>query len=200
MGCIEMGLIGTRRMSNARAGYAIEQWEKSIAEASRMKRSENGNRKVDSDIEPDNNVTNNVENGTSANMNGNDTRALVGRAPYIGNLAVSQDFRRRGVASELVIEACRWSKTLWGAPCVWLHVEEENQAATRLYKKLEFGCETQDPDWVAEVGRQKRLLLRSGGGSLQWSDARETGVKLNGLEYVRWCWNDLARVRRENQN
>lgn len=184
MGCLEMGMVKTGKLRSAQTGYAIEQWEKAIAEASMV------SGKLSS-----------VEQASVENpgVSKQDGPTSPDRAPYIGNLAVSRNFRRLGVASSLVVEACQQAVQLWNSECVWLHVEARNEAASQLYRKLEFGCEAQDPDWMEEVGKRRRLLLRSSGGCSDWAEAKTSGVKLNGWEYVRWCWNDLARVKRERQ-
>lgn len=190
MGCVEMGAVRVKRMASARAGDAIQQWEQSIEAMTKEKKIDTLLIGSESLSEPGDDEDENTEI---------ESIFKDGQAPYIGNLAVSHKFRRRGVASALVLEACSWAHTLWRAPCVWLHVEERNEAAIRLYKKLGFGCEARDPVWTNDVGRRNRLFLRSNGGTLDWSKARLAPVKLNGLEYLRWCWLDLKRVRQQRE-
>lgn len=190
MGCVEIGVVPVQEMSGARTSDAIRYWDQSIAKMAAM------------GVKDD---TNHDSARSGKDANEGDEKLVAdyirdnNRVPYIGNLAVSQGFRRRGVASALVTEACTWAGVLWGAPCVWLHVEVCNEAATSLYKKLGFGCESRDPEWIDGVGRRQRLFLRSSGGAQDWSQARLASIKLNVWEYIRWCWLDLERVRKERE-
>lgn len=56
---------------------------------------------------------------------------------HIANLAVSPDFRRRGVARALVEHALDWAKAE-GAEQALLEVRASNEAAQRLYRSLGF--------------------------------------------------------------
>lgn len=183
VGCVEMGIVRIGRMASARAGDAIQQWEQSISTAN----------------------LGDGDSGTTMEVNrdATDTASEVfiekDSAPYIGNLAVSQEFRRRGVASALVLESCKWARTMWAAQCVWLHVEETNEAAKRLYQKLKFGCEVREPVLCDEFGRRRRFFLRSEGGTQDWTQAPLLAVRMNVWEYLRWCWQDLKRTREANE-
>lgn len=190
VGCVEVGLVRIQSVANGRPGNAVHQWERSISAAESAKRKSGLVSTVGNDVD---NETTGVKN-TSELENRSDN-GVVGRdsAAYMGNLAVSPDFRRLGVATALVTEACCRANLLW-ATCVWLHVEEQNTAATTLYKKLGFGCETQDPAWSVHIGRSRKMLLRSKGGTEDWSKARTTDIAMNGWEYLRWCIYDLKRV------
>lgn len=170
MGCIEMGVVRIGKMATARAGDAIQQWEQAINNAKNQQQERSERGVLDE-----------------------------GRAPYIGNLAVSREFRRYGVASALVLESCRWARTLWAAQCVWLHVEETNYPAKQLYQKLGFGCEAREPNVCDDIGRRRRLFLRSEGGEQDWSKAKLIKVQMSTVEYLRWCWQDLKRTRQENE-
>lgn len=180
IGSVEMGVVRVGSVANYDSGKAIAQWERHIARD---------------------------DDGSSANGGeGDETvkdgarRLDDGLAPYMGNLAVEKGFRRRGAGRALVIEACRLAGEVWAAPCVWLHVEDGNEGAMELYRKLGFGCEVQDPEWCERVGRRRRLFLRSDGGGAgadDWSRAKVGRVRLSGLEYLRWCVYDLQRTGAE---
>ena len=60
------------------------------------------------------------------------------------NLAVHPDYRRKGVAQELVTALCD-GLTQKGIRCLLLEVRASNENAISVYRKLEFG----------EVGRRK---------------------------------------------
>lgn len=128
------------------------------------------------------------------------------RAPYVGNLAVAQSFRRRGVAAALVGAVRTHAKHLWSDDEVWLHVEARNAAAVALYRRLGFRCEAREPDWCINIGREPRLFLRAAPheesdeehDGLDWNKTKTMQVQLNAFEYVRWCFYDLARTRAQS--
>ena len=80
--------------------------------------------------------------------------------PYISNLAVRTEFRRQGVAQQLLL-ICERKALEWGFPEVYLHVLENNYQARRLYFKLGYRLHQVDSNWSAWlVGKPRRLLLR----------------------------------------
>ena len=190
VGCVEMGVVNVPRLLAKGAHNEVEQWEQA-----------------------------------AEGMLSTDTSD---RAPYIGNLAVSPRQRRRGVGTQLMRAAVAYAQHEWHSTAVWLHVEAENEAAKRLYARLGFDCEVQEPTWYRHIGRDRRLFLRcdiapEGEGGVAddlvtgdagedggvddeevemqlkaWEDARVGGKPVRGLEYLRYCWYDLGRRRREN--
>jgi ribosomal protein S18 acetylase RimI-like enzyme len=69
----------------------------------------------------------------------------------IANVAVHPDYRRRGIARSLTskaIEHARWRKS----SSVWLHVREENEAALRLYRSLNFVERARRTSWSCQPG------------------------------------------------
>ena len=60
------------------------------------------------------------------------------RYPLMSNLAVSRQYRRKGIAEKLVKEAERVARKEWGYDLVFLYVEERNIPAVRLYQKLGY--------------------------------------------------------------
>lgn len=192
VGCVEVGLVRIQTVANGRPGDAVNQWEQSIS-AVETAMTRPGMARVDGTNTIDERLgvknTTGVEDGP--NYNAVDKNGAG--AAYMGNLAVSPEFRRLGVATALVTEGCCRANLLW-ATCVWLHVEEDNVAATTLYKKLGFGCEARDPAWSVHIGRSRKMLLRSKGGEEDWSKARAAPIHMNGLEYLRWCIYDLKRA------
>lgn len=66
-------------------------------------------------------------------------RATPGaRSPLMSNLAVSREYRRKGIAEKLVKEAERIARYEWGYDDVFLYVEERNSPAVKLYQKLGY--------------------------------------------------------------
>jgi ribosomal protein S18 acetylase RimI-like enzyme len=61
-----------------------------------------------------------------------------GRRYYlIANVGVDPDYRRRGIARSLTIQAVKHARQR-GAPAAWLHVRQENDPAVALYRSLGF--------------------------------------------------------------
>ena len=80
-------------------------------------------------------------------------------APLMSNLAVSTDFRRKGIAEKLVAEVERKVRYEWGYSDCYLYVEQRNKAAVRLYQKLGY-----KKLWV---DKEATTLLPSTNGQLQ---------------------------------
>jgi ribosomal protein S18 acetylase RimI-like enzyme len=82
------------------------------------------------------------------------------RYVYLSNLAVSRDFRRRGLAQEL-IRSCEQQTIDWGYTELHLHVMGDNERGRKLYQKL--GYETVSSEFVWSIipwHRPERLFLR----------------------------------------
>jgi ribosomal protein S18 acetylase RimI-like enzyme len=77
------------------------------------------------------------EGGLQKNDGGN-RRPIRAVAPVMSNVAVSREFRRRGIAEALVGEAERTARLEWGYDEIYLYVEERNTPAVRLYRKLGY--------------------------------------------------------------
>lgn len=70
-----------------------------------------------------------------------------GRRFYlIANVAVHPDYRRRGIARQMTIEAIQYAHRR-GAPSAWLHVREDNEPAVRLYRELGFSERARRTSW-----------------------------------------------------
>ena len=66
------------------------------------------------------------------------TAAVADSAPLMSNLAVSRQYRRRGVAEQMVRAVEATVRTDWGYTECYLYVEERNRAAVKLYEKLGY--------------------------------------------------------------
>lgn len=78
---------------------------------------------------------------------------------YLANLATRPDYRRQGVASQL-LEACEVFTRRWGFRDIYLHVLEDNVGAQSLYKKLGYQIKQSDTDLIAWLfGHPRQLLL-----------------------------------------
>jgi ribosomal protein S18 acetylase RimI-like enzyme len=81
------------------------------------------------------------------------------RFAYISNLAVRPDYRRQGLAQQLLL-ACEQQVKVWGLPELYLHVLENNHSARSLYGKLGYRLQTSDTFWLGMLlGQPRRLLL-----------------------------------------
>lgn len=65
---------------------------------------------------------------------------------YISNLAVSEQFRRRGIAVEL-LQDCERLAQIWGHTQLFLHVMADNARALDLYQKLGYEVVSQEFLW-----------------------------------------------------
>jgi ribosomal protein S18 acetylase RimI-like enzyme len=80
-------------------------------------------------------------------------------APLMSNVAVSRDYRRRGVGEALVKEAENIARYQWGFTDMYLFVEQRNKSAIKLYQKLGYSKLWVDPD--------AKTLLPSKSGKLE---------------------------------
>jgi ribosomal protein S18 acetylase RimI-like enzyme len=78
---------------------------------------------------------------------------------YLSNLAVKKEFRRKGIAKQLLL-MCERIALDWGYKDLYLHVLEDNQPARRMYFKAGYRVETVESSigsWL--LGRSKQLFL-----------------------------------------
>lgn len=78
--------------------------------------------------------------------------------PYLSNLAVCLDVRRRGVAQKLLV-ACESIALEGGFQDLYLHVLEDNHQARQLYIKVGYHIVQADPFWRYWLFQQPRRLL-----------------------------------------
>jgi ribosomal protein S18 acetylase RimI-like enzyme len=82
------------------------------------------------------------------------------RYVYISNLAVSRDFRRQGVAQEL-LKNCEQLTKSWGYSEIHLHVMGNNDRGRSLYQKLGYELVSSELVWsIIPWRRPERLFLR----------------------------------------
>jgi GNAT superfamily N-acetyltransferase len=67
-------------------------------------------------------------------------------APLMSNLAVSRNYRRRGLAEQMVRAVEVRVRKEWGYQECFLYVEERNRAAVQLYQKLGYRKVWRDAD------------------------------------------------------
>jgi ribosomal protein S18 acetylase RimI-like enzyme len=80
--------------------------------------------------------------------------------PYLSNLAVHPEYRRQGVAQEL-LSNCEKTAREWGFSEIYLHVLENNHAARQLYYQAGYRLEQVDGHWSNWLlGQPRRLFLR----------------------------------------
>jgi ribosomal protein S18 acetylase RimI-like enzyme len=80
--------------------------------------------------------------------------------PYISNLAVSPNYRRKGVGRKL-LQRCEQAALEWGFSKISLHVLENNQQAKQLYLTNGYHVhkvESSLSNWLFK--RPRRLLLK----------------------------------------
>jgi ribosomal protein S18 acetylase RimI-like enzyme len=96
---------------------------------------------------------------TALRASASDFQTLSG-PPYLANLAVSQNMRRRGVA-EALLNSCEREVQSWGRRQIDLHVMENNLPARQLYLKAGYQIQHRELNWRTWLfQRPQRLLLR----------------------------------------
>lgn len=79
--------------------------------------------------------------------------------PYLSNLAVHSEYRRRGVARQLLL-ACEQIASNWGYQDLYLHVLENNLKARGLYTQLGYRLHQVDSNWACLLlGKPRQMLL-----------------------------------------
>ena len=80
--------------------------------------------------------------------------------PYISNLAVRENYRRQGLASNL-LQKCEQIAFGWGYDQIQLHVLEQNKIALQLYLGHGYQIIKREPQWLNlfQPG-STRILLR----------------------------------------
>ena len=79
--------------------------------------------------------------------------------PYLSNLAVHTNYRRRKVAFQLLLN-CEQVALSWGKADLYLHVLENNHCARQLYFKLGYKLHSIDANWTTKIlGRPRQILL-----------------------------------------
>lgn len=84
---------------------------------------------------------------------------IANQRPYLSNLAVRAEYRKKGVAQHLLrtSEQCALD---WGFRDLYLHVLEDNKQARRLYQKAGYRVQRFESgllSWLA--GRPRQILL-----------------------------------------
>lgn len=78
---------------------------------------------------------------------------------YISNLAVRAEYRRQGIAHQLLL-TCERIALDWGFRDLYLHVLENNQSARQLYQKLGYRYHQAEFNPLScLMGRPRQLLL-----------------------------------------
>jgi ribosomal protein S18 acetylase RimI-like enzyme len=79
--------------------------------------------------------------------------------PYLSNLAVQSEYRRQGVARQLLL-ACEQIALNWGYQDLYLHVLENNHKARQLYAQLGYRLHQVDSNWACLLlGKPRQMLL-----------------------------------------
>jgi len=84
---------------------------------------------------------------------------------YISNLAVQKNYRRQGIAFQL-LQACEQMAFDWGHRELYLHVLENNHAARQLYQKAGYQIKAVESSLGScLMGQPKQLLLKKSLGA-----------------------------------
>lgn len=90
--------------------------------------------------------------------NGNPIQSIL-EVPYLGNVAVDRDFRRKGIATKLLRIALKVIEK-WGENSLFVAVETDNEQAIKLYEKLDFKMKLDERLSInRSFGKQPRLFM-----------------------------------------
>ena len=110
---------------------------------------------IDTTKEESNNLVGSVELGVRFS----DSWAQSGQSfPYLSNLAVNPKYRRRGVASSLLL-SCERVSLAWGFQDIYLHVLENNYQARQLYFKQGYRVHKVEFSWNAFILRGSQQIF-----------------------------------------
>ena len=84
---------------------------------------------------------------------------VAGRVAYIQTIEIASQFRRRGIASQLLRQAETSARSA-GATLIWLHVESTNEAAIRLYRAHGFTHRGHEDHYYAR-GRNAEIYSKT---------------------------------------
>lgn len=100
------------------------------------------------------NLTGTVEIG----LRSTDPWSGVKRFPYLSNLAVHPNYRRRGVAKSLLL-SCEQICQDWGFQDLYLHVLEHNYQARQLYLNLGYKIFQIESPWSTFLFQRPRQMF-----------------------------------------
>ncbi|KAK3286225.1 hypothetical protein CYMTET_6209 [Cymbomonas tetramitiformis] len=78
---------------------------------------------------------------------------------YVSNVAVKSEFRRQGVARQLMAEAERKAREDWRCKTAALHCDGQNEAALGLYTGLGYTRLSCEPAWIPYVRLRPAVRL-----------------------------------------
>ena len=84
---------------------------------------------------------------------------VAGRVAYIQTIEIASQFRRRGIASQLLRQAETSARSA-AASLIWLHVESTNEAAIRLYRAHGFTHRGHEDHYYAR-GRNAEIYSKT---------------------------------------
>jgi ribosomal protein S18 acetylase RimI-like enzyme len=77
---------------------------------------------------------------------------------YLSNLAVRPEYRRQGIAKQLLID-CERRALAWGFQDLYLHVLDNNHPARQLYLNAGYELQKEEPSWNSWLLRQPQRLF-----------------------------------------
>jgi len=92
-------------------------------------------------------------------MDGNDSTTT---GPIMSNLAISRDYRRKGLAEDLVKSAELIARKEWGYDDCYLYVEKRNVPAIKLYTKLGYKTIWEDDDATTLLPTEDGRSVKNG--------------------------------------
>lgn len=122
------------------------------------------------------------------------------RYTLIANVATHPDYRRRGIARQLTLAALQHMQQRGGNEA-WLHVREDNPAATQLYLSLGFKEQCRRTQWLWEPGQRLMFANLPAEVRITSRKRRDWRLQLHWLKRIyppEIAWNlsfDLKRIQ-----
>lgn len=89
-----------------------------------------------------------------------DSSLTLRRMCYVSSMAVRSNVRQRGVGQQLLVLAVAHARNIFGVKQMFLHVEELNSGALRLYQRAAFARGDLDDSHMNNMDRMLRLVLQ----------------------------------------
>ena len=110
-------------------------------------------------VDTNGNESNNLVGSVELGVRFSDSWTQSGRSfPYLSNLAVNPKYRRRGVASNLLL-SCERVALAWGFQDIYLHVLENNHQARQLYLKQGYRVQKVEFSWNSFIFRGSQQIF-----------------------------------------
>lgn len=92
---------------------------------------------------------------------GADSKPGIASKPYVLNLCVHPEVRRKGLARALMAVSERFARDIWGDPEILLHVEKDKDPANALYEALGYNAQKYTYDAECPYTKAEAKVLKT---------------------------------------